>query len=75
MELHSRTAIDLQELDNLKWLTVMKVRLAEIDKKERERRRGFMRRVKERWDEEFPENSRIKPQTYEKTMQPDLKRS
>ena len=33
----------------------MKVRLGEIDTEERERGRRSMRKVKEKWDEEFPE--------------------
>ena len=39
---------------NVQWQTEMKVRLVEIDLEEREEGRGFMNRVKERWDMEFP---------------------
>ena len=39
---------------NVQWQTEMKVRLVKIDLEEREKGRGFMNRVKERWDMEFP---------------------
>ena len=56
----------------------MEVRLAEINTEERERGRGFMMTVKERWDEEFPEYSRINSQTLRANaarfkMEPEIK--
>ena len=38
----------------LEWTTKMKIDLVTIDKEERARRRGFMKRVKERWDQKYP---------------------
>ena len=35
----------------------MKVRLVQIDNEERKRGRGFMKRVKERWIDEYPEHA------------------
>ena len=39
----------------LEWTTEMKIDLVTIDKEERARGRGFMKRVKERWDQKYPE--------------------
>ena len=39
------------------WNTDMKVRLCEIDIEERKKGKGFMRRMKSRWDAEFPDFS------------------
>ena len=39
---------------NLQWTTEMKVKLVEIDTEERQKGRGFMSRVKSRWDVEYP---------------------
>ena len=39
----------------IEWTTEMKVRLVQIDNEERRRGRGFMKRVKDRWIEEYPE--------------------
>ena len=39
---------------NLQWTTEMKVKLVEIDTEERRNGRGFMSRVKGRWDVEYP---------------------
>lgn len=39
----------------LTWTTEMKVRLVEIDMEERQNGKGFMRRVKNRWNAEFNE--------------------
>ena len=40
----------------MNWSFDMKVRLVEIDIYERRNGRGFMKRVKDRWDSEFPES-------------------
>ena len=40
---------------NVNWVTDMKVRLVELDKQARAEGRGFMARLKSRWDEEFKE--------------------
>ena len=42
---------------NVEWTTEMKVRLVQIDNEERKRGRGFMKRVKERWIDEYPEHA------------------
>ena len=39
---------------NLQWTLEMKVALVQIDTEERQKGRGFMRRVKDRWDVEYP---------------------
>ena len=42
---------------NVEWTTEMKVRLLQIDNEERKRGRGFMKRVKERWIDVYPEHA------------------
>ena len=42
---------------NVEWTIEMKVRLVQIDNKERKRRRGFIKRVKERWIGKYPEHA------------------
>ena len=37
---------------NIEWSTEMKIRLIHIYEEERKKGRGFMKRVKERWDAE-----------------------
>ena len=44
-----------QEERSLEWTTEMKVALITFDNEERTKGRGFMKRVKERWDQYFPE--------------------
>ena len=44
-----------QEQRQLEWSTEMKVKLVMVDKEERAKGRGFMKRVKERWDMEYPD--------------------
>ena len=39
------------------WTTAIKEKLVEIDTEERSKGRGFMSRIKERWDIEFPDHS------------------
>ena len=43
------------ERKHLDWTTEMKISLVAIDNEERRKGRGFMKRVKERWDEKYPE--------------------
>ena len=45
-----------------KWTTEMKVNLLKIEERERNRDRGFMKRIKEAWDDIY-ENSTISAQT------------
>ena len=42
-----------QERKNLEWTTEMKVTLITFDNEERAKGRGFMKRVKERWDQYY----------------------
>ena len=39
----------------LEWTTEMKINLVTMDDEERAKGRGFMKRVKERWDQRYPE--------------------
>ena len=39
------------------WTTEMKMKLVKIDDEERSKGRGFMKRVKESWDLEFPDQN------------------
>ena len=41
----------------LEWTTEMKISLVVMDNEERSKGRGFMKRVKERWDQKYPEYS------------------
>ena len=41
----------------LEWTTEMKINLVVMDNEERSKGRGFMKRVKERWDQRYPEYS------------------
>ena len=51
--------VELGATDNsnkqLEWTMEMKIDLVTVDKEERARGRGFMKRVKERWDQKYPE--------------------
>ena len=40
---------------NIEWTNEMKLELLKIDREERSKGRGFMKRVKERWDERYPD--------------------
>ena len=55
--------LERQQGGSINWTAPVKARLVEIDKEERQGGRGFMKRVKERWDAEFPEYNRINDQT------------
>ena len=46
----------------IQWTTHMKVHLIVIDQEERQKGRGFMKRVKERWDTKYPEYKRVSMQ-------------
>ena len=46
----------------IQWTTDMKVYLTVIDQEERQKGRGFMGRVKERWDTKYPEYKRVSMQ-------------
>ena len=39
----------------LEWTTEMKIDLVTVDKEKEARGRGFMKRVKEKWDQKYPE--------------------
>ena len=39
---------------NNEWINEMKLELLKIDREERSKGRGFMKRIKERWDEKYP---------------------
>ena len=39
----------------MNWTTEMKIDVVIMDKEERAKGRGFMKRVKERWDQKYPE--------------------
>ena len=41
----------------MEWTTEMKIKLIMIDEEECVKDRGFMKRVKERWEVEYPEYS------------------
>ena len=41
----------------LEWATEMKINIVVMDNEERSKARGFMKRVKERWDQRYPEYS------------------
>ena len=51
--------VELGATDNsnkqLEWTMEMKIDLVTIDKEERATGRGFMKRVKKRWDQKYPE--------------------
>ena len=40
----------------LNWTTEMKIDVVMMDKEKRAKRRGFIKRVKERWNQKYPEN-------------------
>ena len=43
------------ERKSLEWTTEMKISLVTLDEEERAKGRGFMKRIKERWDMKYPE--------------------
>ena len=45
-----------QERIHLEWTTEMKVTLITFDNEKRAKGRGFMKRVRERWNRYYPEN-------------------
>ena len=46
----------VHNMNNRKWTDEQKRRIVEIDKKERKRGRNFIRRIKARWEAEYPES-------------------
>ena len=46
-----------EEKQKTEWNTEMKIKLLLIDKEEREKGRGFMRRIKEQWDTYYPKHA------------------
>ena len=46
----------IKNRENFQWKAEKKIRLVELDEEERSKGRGFMIRLKERWDREFPED-------------------
>ena len=44
-----------EDKKHLEWTTEMKLNLVTMDDEERVKGRGFMKRVKERWDQRYPE--------------------
>ena len=48
---------NIQAQKNIDWTTEMKIKLVKIDDEQESKGRGFMKRVKERWDFEFPESA------------------
>ena len=46
-----------ENLKKLEWTTETKINLVVMDNEERSKGRGFMKRVKERWDQRYPEYS------------------
>ena len=60
VEIDNRDEVEVQQQMNnnrtsLEWTTEMKIVLVTLDQEERAKRRGFMKRVKDRWDAKYPE--------------------
>ena len=54
-ELMAEQATPENNNKQLNWTTEMKINVVIMDKEERAKGRGFMKRVKERWDQKYPE--------------------
>ena len=54
-EVEVQQQIGEQNRTSLEWTTEMKIVLVMLDQEERANGRGFMNRVKERWDAKYPE--------------------
>ena len=54
-ELMAEQATPENNNKQLNWTTEMKIDVVIMDKEERAKGRGFMKRVKERWDQKYPE--------------------
>ena len=59
-EIDNRDEVEVQQLLNnnrtsLEWTTEMRIVLVTLDQEERANGRGFMKRVKDRWDAKYPE--------------------
>ena len=57
--LRPRGGANIQAQKNIDWTTKMKIKLVKINDEERTKGRGFMKRVKERWDLEFSEQESV----------------
>ena len=44
-----------ENIKNFEWTTEMKIDIVTLDNEERSKGRGFMKRVKNRWDQKYPE--------------------
>ena len=60
VEIDNRDEVEVQQQMNnnrtsLEWTTEMKIVLVTLDQEERAKGRGFMKRVKDRWDAKYPE--------------------
>ena len=60
-EIESQNEVDVQQQigeqnrTSLEWTTETKIVLVMLDQEERANGRGFMKRIKERWDAKYPE--------------------
>ena len=54
-EVNVQPQVDNNTKTSLEWTTEMKITLVILDQEERTKGRGFMKRVKERWDTKYPE--------------------
>ena len=54
-EVEVQQQIGEQNRTSLEWMTEIKIVLVMLDQEERANGRGFMKRVKERWDAKYPE--------------------
>ena len=43
-----------QQRESIEWITEMKIVLVMLDEDERAKSRGFMKRIKDRWDMKYP---------------------
>ena len=50
---------NIQARKNIDWTTEMKIKLVKTDDEEQNKVKGFMKRVKERWDLEFHEQASV----------------
>ena len=58
-ELMAEQATPENNNKQLNWTTEMKINVVIMDKEERAKGRGFMKRVKERWDQKYPEYQQV----------------
>ena len=53
---NDRTSYTREKNKQLNWTNKMKIDVVIMDKEERAKGRGFLKRVKERWDQKYPED-------------------